>query len=386
MGKHERLNQADGIVSINLNQDYLSVLWADGKTARFHYQWLRDNCRSPGRFDARTGERPSLTENIPKNVKVTAAALTAGRIRLAWSDDTAESYFDGAWLRNNIYDRSATIEDNHDRRLWGAEYGDELETFNYADVMTSDIDAGVMIAAFQCRGLIRLIGATTKNGEVERFANRFAYVREIAFDRIADIKVAADPDTLGFTNAALPLHTDCSGYSRPPNVMVFHCLVNDVAGGASQYVDGAQVVAQLRTRAPEAFRLLTEYDVEFRLWSKRADTLTTCPPIILDKNANLAILRYANWTIQPLRTVPFDEVPKWYEAWRTLAERVNAPDNRVSYRCRPGDLLLIDNHRVLHGRDAFDDGQGMRHFQQVYMEFDDLAGFRRIAEGQGGAR
>jgi gamma-butyrobetaine dioxygenase len=142
----------------------------------------------------------------------------------------------------------------------------------------------------------------------------------------------------------------------------------------------------LRARDPEAFRLLTEYDIAFRLWSKRADTLMTCPPIILDKTGNLAILRYANWTVQPLRTVPFDLVPKWYDAWRTLAERVNAPENTVSYRCQPGELLLINNHRVLHGRDAFDDSQGVRHFQQVYMELDDLAGFRRIAEGEGGPR
>lgn len=269
---------------------------------------------------------------------------------------------------------------------WGAEYANELASFSYERVMADDATAADMIEAFERFGLIRMTNAPTVDREVEHFAERLAYVREIAFDRVADIRVSVDPYTLGFTNAALPLHTDCSGYSWPPNVMVFHCLRNDVAGGASQYVDGARVVAQLRERDPEALRILSEHAVEFRLWSGKADTLSCRPPVMLDDKGELAILRYANWTVQPHRTLPFNTVPRWYDAWRTLAERVNAPENRLSHRCRPGEVLLINNHRVLHGRDSFDEGEGVRHFQQVYMEIDDLSGFRRIVQGEGGAR
>lgn len=386
MGHHDMEIQADGIVAANLHHDHLSVHWANGDATRFHYQWLRDNCRSPERFDERTGERKSLIESIPADLKATDAELCPEGIRVSWSDGAADSKFDAIWLRRNAYDRERAEELESDLAPWGCEYGNAIESFDYPDVMSDDGAAAQMIAAFQRRGLVRLGQVPIAEREVERFAGRLAYVREIAFDRVADIRVSVDPYTLGFTNAALPLHTDCSGYSWPPNVMVFHCLVNEVAGGQSQYVDGVRVVSQLRAGDPEAFRLLTECDVEFRLWSKKADTLMTCPPIILDKKGNLAILRYANWTIQPLKTVPFDLVPKWYDAWRALADRVNAPENRVSYRCEPGELLLINNHRVLHGRNAFDDGEGARHFQQVYMELDDLAGFRRIAEGAGGPR
>ena len=114
--------------------------------------------------------------------------------------------------------------------------------------------------------------------------------------------------------------------------------------------------------------------------------MSLSPPVILDERGELALLRYANWTVQPLKTVPFDRVPDWYDAYRALAEQINAPENRVSYRCSPGEMLLINNHRVLHGRDAFDDGLGRRHFQQVCMELDDLSGFRCIVEGEGGAK
>ncbi|WP_299603158.1 TauD/TfdA family dioxygenase [uncultured Tateyamaria sp.] len=317
MGKHDTHFTSPSVIATDLNTDHLTVHWAHGGLSRFHYQWLRDNCRSDQRFDINTRE---------------------------------------------------------------------LRSFSYQHVMNDPHTAAAMIADFQRFGLVQMIDVPTEQGEVERFAEHLAHVREIAFDRVANIRVSVDPYTLGFTKAALPLHTDCSGYSWPPNVMVFHCLQNDVAGGASQYVDGAQVVAQLRDENPEALEVLTTHDVEFRLWSGKADTLSQFPPVILNNAGELVILRYANWTVQPLRTVPFDLVPQWYDAWRALAARVNAPENRLSYRCEPGEILLINNHRVLHGRDAFDDDEGVRHFQQVYMELDDLTGYQRIVEGQGGAR
>ena len=385
MGKHDFEFQADKAITAEAHQDFMTLYWQDGGVSRFHYQWLRDNCRSTERFDPATQERKALTESIPCKLNAREISVAGTEIRINWSDGSADSSFDAHWLKRNAYDMDETSS-KAPQQFWGSDYGSSLESFAYDDIMSNDDASATMIAAFEAFGLVRLTDMPTTDREVERFANRLSYVREIAFDRVADIRVSVDPYTLGFTNAALPLHTDCSGYSWPPNVMAFHCLHNDVAGGASQYVDGANVVSQLRQTNPEALRIMTDYAVEFRLWSKKADTMSMYPPVILDERGELALLRYANWTVQPLKTVPFDLVPDWYDAWRALAERVNAPENRVSYRCSPGEMLLINNHRVLHGRDAFDDGQGLRHFQQVYLELDDLSGFRRIVQGEGGAK
>jgi gamma-butyrobetaine dioxygenase len=385
MSKHDFNFVTDKAISAESHDEYLSLYWQDGSVSRFHYQWLRDNCRSVERFDPATQERKALTETIPSDLRANAIRIGEDDIRITWSDGAADSHFYATWLKHNAYDVKANPSQSRQHQ-WGSEYASSLQSFGYKDVMADDVIAAAMVDAFEQWGLIRLTGAPTDDREVERFADRLAYVREIAFERVANIKVSVDPYTLGFTNSSLPMHTDCSGYSWPPNVMVFHCMQNEVAGGASQYVDGAKVIAQLRKSNPDALRILTEHDVEFRLWSKQADTLSQYPPVMLDQAGDLALLRYANWTVQPLKTVPFDTVPRWYDAWRALAERVNAPENRLSHRCEPGEMLLINNHRVLHGRDAFDDGEGIRHFQQVYMELDDLSGFRRIVQGEGGVK
>lgn len=46
---HDRNLAPNAAVAADLHGDHLAVHWANGGQSRFHYQWLRDNCRSEGR-------------------------------------------------------------------------------------------------------------------------------------------------------------------------------------------------------------------------------------------------------------------------------------------------------------------------------------------------
>jgi gamma-butyrobetaine dioxygenase len=48
----------------------------------------------------------------------------------------------------------------------------------------------------------------------------------------------------------------------------------------------------------------------------------------------------------------------------------NDPAFRISFAFKPGLLLMMNNHRVLHGRTAFDHKQGHRLLEGCYMEHD----------------
>lgn len=365
--------------NIRLKHDHLVVQWTDGTSSRFHYVWLRDNCRHPTRWTELTGERTQLTETIPPDLTASDAWIDAsGHIVVAWSDATPDSTFDPDWLWRHRYDSNPPAHFASPVQPWQAEYGREPLTFQHDELFE---DSGVMcrmIEAYAAYGLIRIKGVPVEDKAVERFANRLAYVREIIFDRVADIQASPDPYNIGFTNVALPLHTDCSGYAWPPNVMAFHCLRNSVKGGEALYSDGAHAVRELRRHDPEALRVLCEVPIRHRLYSKSADTQHVAPRIILDPSGELAILRYANWTPQPLHPERFEDVAAFYRAHRKLAAIVNDPANVAEIRPEPGDLLLVNNQRVLHGRRAFDLDEGERHFQQVYMELDDLMSLHRV--------
>ena len=40
----------------------------------------------------------------------------------------------------------------------------------------------------------------------------------------------------------------------------------------------------------------------------------------------------------------------------------------------PGDLMMMDNHRLLHGRTAFNPNEGRRFLQGCYLDFDSTEG------------
>lgn len=54
-----------------------------------------------------------------------------------------------------------------------------------------------------------------------------------------------------------------------------------------------------------------------------------------------------------MSTVPFAKVMEWYHAMRQLSKAVTDPSGEWWIKLRPGQVLFIDNWRVLHGRSAF---------------------------------
>ena len=47
---------------------------------------------------------------------------------------------------------------------------------------------------------------------------------------------------------------------------------------------------------------------------------------------------------------------------------------RIDFKLEPKDLMMMDNHRLLHGRTEFDPNSGHRHLQGYYMDRDEIIG------------
>ena len=66
-----------------------------------------------------------------------------------------------------------------------------------------------------------------------------------------------------------------------------------------------------------------------------------------------------------------------YRRWATLLAR---PERTLTLPLRPGDCLVFDNTRILHGRTAFT-GAGQRLLQGCYADLDGLASSLAVLEG-----
>ncbi len=63
-----------------------------------------------------------------------------------------------------------------------------------------------------------------------------------------------------------------------------------------------------------------------------------------------------------------DAVAPYYAAYRRFMNSTRSPEYQVSYRLVAGEMVVFDNRRVLHGREAFEPGVGHRHLHGCYVD------------------
>jgi gamma-butyrobetaine dioxygenase len=95
------------------------------------------------------------------------------------------------------------------------------------------------------------------------------------------------------------------------------------------------------------------------------------PIIELGADGELIAIRFNNRSAAPTVDVPFDDMADYYAACRRLAELVEDPALALTFRLAPGELFIVDNLRILHGRSAFSGG-GERWLQGCYADCDGL--------------
>ena len=69
--------------------------------------------------------------------------------------------------------------------------------------------------------------------------------------------------------------------------------------------------------------------------------------------------------------IPDEDIPDYYAAYRHFAEILERPKLRLCFKLEDGDLFIVNNRRVLHGRESFKGG-GTRHLQGCYADNDAL--------------
>lgn len=67
--------------------------------------------------------------------------------------------------------------------------------------------------------------------------------------------------------------------------------------------------------------------------------------------------------------MPVEQVRPWYEAMATFIRLAN--EQACSFKTCPGDVLVFDNLRMLHGRSGYDDtDRNVRHIVGAFLDWD----------------
>ncbi|MGM8932540.1 TauD/TfdA family dioxygenase [Salinicola halophyticus] len=368
------------ITAIDHDPRTLSVTWQDGCQSRYHSIWLRENAADDSTVNPATRERILDLSRLEAWPTIEHAKLEAnGAITIDFLPERRRLSFHPGWLRAHDY---ANLVD-HDpplvpRTLWLGSDREEPTTLDATGWMERDQDATSVdsllkraLEAVIGEGLVRLRNLPTEPGSLDTIARRIGPPRPTNFGNLFDVRAKPDPDSNAYTSIALPPHVDLPTREYQPGLQLLHCLENDTVGGEAVMMDGFAVAEALRERHPEHFATLTRVRWCYANTAKTSDYVWFDPMIKLDAQGNYDEVRIADFLRGPLMA-PFDDIEPAYAALMTLQKLLRVPEFALRFSYAPGDLVIFDNRRLLHARDAFDVSQGgNRWLQGCYLERDE---------------
>ncbi|HWO25384.1 MAG TPA: TauD/TfdA family dioxygenase [Kofleriaceae bacterium] len=348
---------------LELHDDFVRVIEPD-RHADFHLRWLRHNCdvdRHPI-----TGERQLDSAELPDELAIIDAAVDDGVVRVTWAHDGRTSRYPLAWLFRHAYavGRAAVPRPPADVALL------ELSGAPGPAAVAEELLARV---AARGAALVRrehADPAVETEAWIAALAARGLGVIETHFGRIEDLRTDnttnANTDQLGYTDAAIGLHTDQPFLDDPPRYQLLHGIRSADRGGDTLLADGEAAFHYLASLDAEAAEILQETPVRFHRRQRHFER-EVISPIVTLRGGRIHV-RSSYFTTAPYQ-LPFERVAAWYRAHDRFVRLLRDARHHFTFRLRPGDVLLYDNWRMLHGRTAF---AGPRWVRGVY--FDPVGG------------
>ncbi len=350
--------------ALELHHDWIRVPLGADEHADFHYRWLRHNCdreRHP-----QTRERTLCSSELPDDLRPRAATLHPEALEIVWEPDGHTSLYPLTWLRAHAYalGRTAAPPPSADiSRIALAGRGRDLAAqveaalvrvrLHGAAVLRHDPDdrsdpeqaTEPLIRAFEAEGL-RVIGS------------HFGRIEDLRTDNTTNINT----DQLGYTDAAIGLHTDQPFIEHPPRYQLLQCIRAADEGGVNLLADARTAFRHLESIDAHAAELLASVPVRFHRQQRSYQSEVISPMISVDGDEFL--VRCSYFTLAP-HALPFARMPDFYRAHDRFIRLVRDPQHHVRVALGPGDWLLYDNHRTLHARTGF---TGARWLRGIYFD------------------
>lgn len=377
----------------HLDQDkrHLIIDWSDGHQGIFPYIWLRHSHSFP--FMGRTEQLDPREYYLPEKattLSIESAKLQLQTLVIRWAHDGSVTNHGLDHLRDACLSSGARQERCHQPLLWLAEDANQFHWFTANDLELPErrLELFVQLRDY---GIVLVKDLPAEAETLREVSKHFGPVRQTHFGSLFDIRSSPeDRDGTGqdigatASNSQSP-HTDEGWRHGPPGFNLFHCIQSHAnSEGASIFVDGIGAAQALRESDPDAFKFLTTVPLLFVAERNPQERFRSrAHAIALDSEGQIRGIRITDRTL-PALDLPIEQIELGYHALRQFYQLLLSPERVFERLLNPGELVVFDNHRVLHGRRAFDPQASERWLQQLSIdreEFQNL--FRQLAEAQG---
>lgn len=363
---------------------------------------LRDSCACAKCRDPGSGNKTFASIEIPTDIGIADVRAGDDGLAITFSNDIPRYAQGGGhemllpWasvevaLKRRGMEHMALPRRRAVLRRTGVQYWDratldgQVRRIDYGEFMRGGEafwDAVIDI----CRlGIVYLRNVPRDEAAVVDITTRIANIRETFYGRTFDVRAKPNAENVAYTSGYLGLHQDLMYLEPPPMIQVLHCMDNSCAGGESLFSDGERVgrllwpfVAASRKMAPLADHFVPyQYDKNgFHYFASR---------YVVDHNE--AGFAGVHWSppFQGRHLSAAKDMRAWIDAARVFEGLINADDAVHSRKMEPGECVIFDNLRTMHGRTAFDAGAGgARWLRGAYIAAEDfLSRAAHIPAGQ----
>lgn len=325
--------------------------------------WLREKALEPSARDPATGQRLFNPHDLPLDLAITSVTLGPGQATVAFSDG-----FEGTFGATDLARAVAMTDDLPPIRPWAAADA-PAGRFDWPAVERDDDVLHACLRQFLTSGFVILENTPVERQSILEVAARFGWVRDTNFGRFFEVYSRPQSNDLAYRAVPLSPHTDNPYRDPVPGIQLLHCLVNQTSGGLSTLVDGLAVCERLRAEDPEGFALLRSVPVGFGFDDETASHRSTHPLVETDAEGEPTGIHYSP-RLDETPLLDAGTMVTFHRARQRLGELLSSPDFELRFRLGPGELMMFDNNRILHGRTSYDPAEGFRHLQGCYIDRD----------------
>ena len=334
----------------------------DKKNLEIHPLWLRERVTNPELLDKNNGQRLYEPSDLNSKIKIQKALINKKNLKVKFSDGVESKYQIKDIIQELNKNKYANI------CLWTSKIRSR-PIFKYKEKMFERKDGYNFLNNFYKYGFAIAKKAPNKKNFIIKFANSIGSLRPTNFGTLFNVQSVRKATDLAYTSYALSLHTD-NPYRKPiPGIQILHCIKNDSLGGNSTLTDGFAVAEYLRKKFPKVFKVLTNVKIRFTYQDKNTFLENWGKTIELDENSKTKKVRLSP-RLDYVPVLKKDQLNQFYKARTFFIKLCNSKKFMIEFKLQPGDIIVMDNYRTLHGRTSYNMKIGERHLQGCYIDHD----------------
>ncbi len=344
-----------------------------------HPLWLRERAKTNELVDKHNDQRLYDPSQLDQNLKIKKAIVSNGHLEIEFTDGIKFKFE----VNNLLYELNKK-EPIEDLVFWDSGFKKKPEIDYEENIFEKKIMYD-LLQDFYKYGFVIFKNVPAEDNYIVKFANSIGTIRPTNFGESFSVRSVPKPNDLAYTSIALTPHTD-NPYRKPiPCIQLLHCIENEVQGGLSTLVDGFAVADYLKKKYPDLFKILTKTKVRFRFVDKTIILENWGELIELDQDNNVKQIRYST-RLDYVPAIEKKELEKFYEARKLISKLYSSSDFEIRFKLEKGDLLMMDNHRLLHGRTSYNANEGKRYLKGCYIDHDSTEGRLRHLERKFGLK